>query len=196
MLVYSPPNLEVPSHYPVTENADSDCHSDSNYQPKQLKVVLDDLKIEALKQDIGRAAARIADTFDLAKEVKGLAMQYERDFWHVVVGKKFTFSITNEELTGPLVLTYRDTKIVLFRQQGTKRTVNWKGLGTWVGNVVLVFVVFMTLIAIVKCESASGSWLCEHQGSLQFTALTIILTRVMKKMIGKIRERKAKVKTS
>lgn len=196
MLVYSPPNLEVPSHYPVAQSPDSEGYVDSKYQAKKLKTVMDQLQNEALKTDIGRAAARIEDSFDLAKEIKGLAMKYEKDFWHVIVGKKFTFSITNEQLSGPLVLTYGDTKIVLFRQQGIKRTVNWKGISTWVGNVILAFVVFMTLISIVKCGEGSNSWLCEHQSSLQFIALTVIMTKVMRKLVGKIRERKAKVKTS
>ena len=114
-----------------------------------------------------------------------MATLHKKDFWHVVVGTKFSFSLTGEELEGPLVVTYKDWKILLFRQQGVKRTVNWKNLGTWVGNVILVFVIFMTLIAIVKCGPESTSWICEHQGSLQFTALSIIATRIFKRVLGK-----------
>ena len=122
-------------------------------------------------------------------------MRQKQDFWHVVVGKNFTFSVTNEELQGPLVLSYNGVKIAVFRQQGTKRTVNWKNLGTWVGNVVLVLVIFMTLITVVKCDSESKSWICEHQTGLQFVALTVILARVGKKLVAKIQERKTKLKT-
>lgn len=184
VLIYNPPHLEVPSHYTLPQNASTD-HTASSFNPRQLKVLTDQLSIPELREAVGEAASRHTDSLELAKEVKGLATARKKDFWHVVAGKKFSYSLTNEELEGPLVVTYGEWKILLFRQQGVKRTVNWKGLGTWLWNVVLVFVIFLTLIAIVKCGPESSSWLCAHQSSLQFTALTVIATRIFRKVLGR-----------
>lgn len=125
------------------------------------------------------------DDADAAQALKSRLNDYSAGHWQVVIGTHFKYALNSEELQGVLYGKHREHGVLVFRQVGLKRTVNWKTIGTWSLSLIGAFMLFLGIVGMLRCRSNSESFLCTHHSTFLYIGLSYVFSRAYKKLVGR-----------
>jgi hypothetical protein len=174
VLVYSIPHIEVLGNYPLPDNQ----------EPLPVKWLTNTFKDPLLPQICSDLLGnyKLEDS-EAAQALKARLNAHSSGHWQVIIGTHFKYALNSEELQGVLYGKHKDFGVLVFRQPGLKRTVNWRGIGTWSVSVVGAFLLFLGVIGMLRCESEKESWLCRHHSTCLYLGLSYVFSKAFKKLV-------------
>ena len=183
-LIYTPPYTEItPYNPPLSEFSESWNITLIKKNPG-LSEILSKLFLFIKTLDY-------ADSSLACETIKIKANEFEEKFWHVFVGKNFTVTLPFQQVQYLLYAkankNEKSVDIVVFRQQGLQRKIDWKGFIEGTCYLVLTLVFFLGILGLIKCEGNSETWLCNNYKSLLYVGLAFVFSKATKFFMKKIK---------
>mmetsp|Transcript_26338 Transcript_26338/g.47259 ORF Transcript_26338/g.47259 Transcript_26338/m.47259 type:complete len:265 (-) Transcript_26338:1117-1911(-) len=175
VLVYSIPHIEVLA--PISYRTDS--------SPISINWSTDTFNDPSLKQICSELLGNyIIEDADAAQALKARLNEHSTGHWQVIIGTHFKYSLNPDELQGVLYGKHKDHGILVYRQIGLKRKVNWKNIGSWTVSLFGAFMLFLGVIGMLRCQTNPESFLCVHNSKCLYMGLAYVFSKAFKKLIS------------
>lgn len=138
----------------------------------------------------------------LAERVKQALNRYKPNYWHVLIGQRMQLVCNIEDSEEFMVSKLKVNnvkqpyKVYVFRMRGLRREVKTEGIMNWIGNALVMLILFISAIAVIRCDENSSSLICTHHKTLLYASVSILFAKSVKKImkVAEERLRKRKVK--
>jgi hypothetical protein len=138
----------------------------------------------------------------LAERVKQALNTYRPNYWHVLIGQRMELVCNIEDSEEFMVSKLKVNgvkqpyKVYVFRMQGVRRELKTEGVMNWFVNALVILLLFISAIAVIRCDENSNSLLCTHQNTLLYLSVSILFAKSVKKVmkVAEERLRRKKVK--
>lgn len=183
-LIYTPPYTELTPYFPPL------AEGTGNWNLTLIKKTSNN---SGLIEDLFQFMKKV-DYSDCAKSAELIKMKanlLEERFWHVVVGCDFVCTLPNKTVEHLIYCKAKkgqdNVDIVVFRQQGAQKKVNWTGLFTGTLYVCLTFMFFLGVFGMLKCGPTSQTWLCSNYKTLLYIGLAYVFSKASKTLMKKLK---------
>lgn len=124
--------------------------------------------------------------------IKMYCNSLEERFWHVFVGVDFTCVLPSSEVE---YLIYAKANkgeamldVVIFRQQGVQKKINWVGFGEGLVYLFLTLTFFLGVFGSLKCTEQSESWLCRYYWNFLYIGFAFMLSKITKMITSRVKK--------